>query len=1426
VEFRILGPFEVVDNGGSLALGGAQQRALLVVLLLHRSEAVSTDRLVDQLWGERAPATAAKTVQGYVSQLRKVLGDGVILTQGRGYLLAAQPEQVDVRRFELLASEGRHALVAGNAARAREQLGAALGLWRGDPLGEFAYEPFAQNEIVRLQESRVAVYEDRIDADLALGRDAELTGEIEALVAANPLRERLRAQLMLSLYRSGRQAESLAVYRQTSKLLRDELGLEPGPPLKRLERMILDQDDALDELRLSPASPDGGTRILCPFKGLASFNRADADYFCGRERVISELLARLAESTLVGILGPSGIGKSSLLQAGVLPALSSGALPGSSEWRQVLMRPGEHPCAQLTRSVGDGGLAEAFGRLSSGDHVVVAVDQMEELLTVCESERERSQFLEELADAACDRERRVLVICSLRADFYGRIGSYPDFARLLSRSHVLVGPMSRDELAETIEKPAARAGIEVERPLVAALVSDVIGKPGGLPLLSTTLLELWQQRDDRTVRIERYRRSGGVSGAVARLGERAYAQLSEPEQFVARNVLLRLATGDQETLASRRAPLAELERLNGAKHVVEALADARLLTVTEGEVELSHEALLREWPRYRGWLDEDRDNRRLHGHLTTAAAEWDADGRDPSELYRGTRLSGALDWAAGHRDQLGRLEHEFITASKRRAEGSTRRVRAALLGVSLLLLASLIAGVFALRERQHATTEARSAFARQLGAEAASEPGVDLAMLLAREAVRLDPSPQVQSSLLTTLLRSPAVIGSFPLQSDGGLLALSPDGRTLAVSGYTPNGAMVAFYDPRTHIQEESPVSDLGGPASGAYSSDGSLFAYLAGTGVVTVRDAHTLALRYTLAPDQKLLSDTSAVDSGMQIAAGPRAVYLAYSHIDAAGQPTAASVDRWILPRGQPASIAGVGSGPILALRLTDGGDRLVAVTAGSVKVLDARSLRLVRSIATTEPRTQTAAAVSADGRSIVIGSKGGSVSFINVPTGRVLRASGGHSGAVAGAVFSPRGRTAITVGDDDRVIIWNTRSATQRDVLTGASGQVQSITISPDGRTLYTSSLNSVVAWDLSGDRWFGHHFRLARPAPCCDPVSPPIPPVAVSPDGSRFAVPFDASMVGVFSMRTLQRQAVLPIGPTHGGITALAWSPTGSQLAVAGHSGVAQLWNVDGAPRLESSLVGLGKVLGQPEAIQAIVFSADGRLVAASDLAQTPQSPGNNSGPIENLGIWQTATARRVVPIRPLGGGGPSPLAFSRTGDLLAVGRPDGGVSIIDASTGDSRRTLSSGTFATALAFAPDGRLAIGTDTGTLQQWNVRTGKRIAPAVHVAKGQVTSISFDPGGDQFATTGYPDGTVKLWFSASLQQQGTPLASGVGTSSTATFAATDALLFIGDTGSGVIWPTSLSAWEQRACSVARRDLTRGEWNQYLPGRAYSRICP
>ena len=1469
LEFRILGPLEVVENGRPLALGGPRQRALLAILLVHRAEVISSDRLIDLLWSERPPATAAKTLQGYVSQLRKSLGGEEIVTEARGYRLAVPAEQVDVVNFEARCAEGRRELAEGDASRARELLRAALELWRGEPLVDFVYEPFAQDAIARLGQARLAALEDRIDADLALGCKGELIGELESLVAGNPLQERLRGQLMLSLYRAGRQAEALSVYRQTSKLLREELGLEPSRMLQELERAILEQDVSLDRgarnrtVAVMAAPPD-----VCPFKGLAYFDRTDAEYFFGRERLVSDIVARLVESPLVGILGPSGIGKSSLLRAGVLQALAAGVLPGSGGWRQVLLRPGEHPCDELARVLGGVQLDQALGDLPLGERVVVAIDQFEELFTVCDSETERGRFLEALVTVARDVERRALVLLSLRADFYGRLAHYPSFAGLLSASHVLVGPMDRDELTQAIEQPVTRAGLGIEPDLVGALVGDVEGEPGGLPLLSTTLLELWRTRDSSVLRYDRYRHSGGVCGAVARLAEEAYTQLSETERRVARSLMLRLAAGDAESLVRRRVPLAEVQRFEGVEPVLRALTDARLLTVSDRDVELSHEAVLREWPRYRTWLDEDRAGRRLHSHIETSTREWERTGRDPGDLYRGARLSAALEWAAQHAEDLNPLERQFLDSSRRRAERDTRWLRAALTGVGLLLLGSVVAGVIALVQRQHATTEARVALARQLGAEAVNEPRLDIAMLLAREAVTLDRSPATEGSLLATLERAPAVIGTLALPINGQpqQLAVSPDGRSLVVGAADPlrlapalaeyrspntatSGGELRVYDARTRQPEGARLIDFAGAFAPVYSDDGSLLAYptTSTPPSLAVRDAHTLRLvqRLMLDPLQLASYTPDLVHAHTLIAPDAHTIYCIYQDFSPTYDFRGTFLARWSLPSGRLESTTRIDGAPVLTVGLMNGGARIAVVDARTVSVFDARSLLRLSSVRITPALVApSAAAMSPDGGTAAIGSHSGAVMLIDVASGRARRGLGPNIGSVASLAYSPDGR-AVASMTNSAAIIWDPRLASAREVVNVPGGELQGGTFTDGGQALYTASVGGLVLeWDLSGVGSFGRRFGLGSRSSCCGPVAPLAPPLALSPDGMTFATRVGRSTVGLFSATTLQEQTSFTVQPSGAGITALAWSPVASELAVGGSAGLVQLWRTDGVPHLARSLGGLQPALGQPEAIQAVRFSPDGRLIAASDSSATiggittyfagnPQTftTHHPTDRQSSLAIWRTSTGR--LSTQPLDlGTGPAPfdpIAFSPDGRLLAVSAPDGRVRVIDAATSHTLRALQpfGDDFTGSLVFAPDGTLATGTVTGIVQLWDPSSGEQVAGPLPVTAGPVSSIAFDRTGRRFVTAASQDGAIKLFATSTLQQEGDAQRAGQRAPSAVAFTSDGrGLLAVNEHGAGFVWPMSLAAWEERACTVAGRNLTSREWARYLPGQGYSRVCP
>ena len=464
--------------------------------------------------------------------------------------------------------------------------------------------------------------------------------------------------------------------------------------------------------------------------------------------------------------------------------------------------------------------------------------------------------------------------------------------------------------------------------------------------------------------------------------------------------------------------------------------------------------------------------------------------------------------------------------------------------------------------------------------------------------------------------------------------------------------------------------------------------------------------------------------------------------------------------------------------------------------------------------------------------------MSFIDASTGDARPGTGSHSSPMTSVTYSPDGRAVASTGADNKVIVSDPQAARSAEVLTAPAQRVEGVAFSPDGSTLYTSSVGGVLLeWDLTGDRTFGRRFALGARSPCCRTVSPIAPPLALSPDGTMFAARLGRSSIGLFSTRTLQRQASFAIRPRRATVTALAWSPTRPELAVAGDSGLVQLWNVNGTPRLERSLTGLHATRGAPEAIQALAFSPNGQLLAASDSSEAAEQQSAGGYPLALYGnhlavlaIWRTANGRLVAPLRDLQTGPAryGALAVSRDGQLLAVSRPDGSDLVLDPRTGQVRRTLHplGADDTVSLAFAPNGTLATGTQGGIVQLWNPITGEQLAGPLPVAAGPVTSIAFDPSGQWFTTTGGQDGTVKLW-SASTLQQGATLNTEPDASTTAAFEPSGAaLIVVDDHGNGFTWPTSIAAWEQRACTVAGRNFTRQEWSRFVTGHRYARVCP
>jgi WD40 repeat protein/energy-coupling factor transporter ATP-binding protein EcfA2 len=951
----------------------------------------------------------------------------------------------------------------------------------------------------------------------------------------------------------------------------------------------------------------------CPYMGLAAFQVEDAGWFFGREQLIAELIVRLSEKPFLAVTGHSGSGKSSVLRAGLLPAVLGGMLAWARVWTAVVLTPGARPVEELAVRVAQrGGVAAGSlladlrddpGRLSlavrqalldfpDDARLLLLVDQFEEIFTLCRDEAERRRFIQALVGLADQPNSRATVVLGVRADFLARCTEYAELKSAVQDHQVWVGPMSTTDLRRAIEGPAARAGLVLEPGLVETILADLGDGPGSLPLLSHALLETWQRRRGRKMTLAGYREAGGVRQAIAQTAETVYSELDPAQQAVAKDVFLRLtALGEGTEDTRRRASRAELlagRNAQAVQVVLDLLVQARLISLDEDSVEVAHEALIRQWPTLRRWLTEDREGLRIHRRLTEAAAEWETLGRDSGVLYRGARLIAARDWAADHEKRLNELERQFLAASSEheRDELATARQRnRRLQALSVVLVVLLIAVVW---QRQVAQGQRDLATARQLAAQAAANVDQQpLSLLLSLESLRLAPTDQARDTLLEGLLRPRHnVIGIMDHPHWVYGVVFSPDGKLLAS----------ASGDHTVRLWEAATGKPIGQPLTGhtdvvfgvAFSPDGTMIASASADHTVRLWEAATgkpvgqpftghtdVVFGVAFSPDGTMIASASA-DHTVRLweAATGKSV----------GQPLTGHTD----------TVFGVVFSPDGKLLASASGDR-------TVRLWEAATGRPIGQPFTGHTDWVYGVAFSPDGKTIASASRDRTVRLWEAATGKPIgQPFTGHTDWVSRVAFSPDGKTIASAGGDRTVRLWE--AATGRPIgqpFTGHTDTVGGVAFSPDGKTIASASRDRTVRlWEAATGKPIGQPFTGHT-----DEVYE----VAFSPDGKTIASASRDQTVRLWEAATGK-----PIGQPFTGHTdwvyGVAFSPDGKTIASASRDQTVRLWEA-----------ATGKPIGQPltghtDTVFGVAFSPDGTMIASA-------------GGDRTVRLWEAATGKPI-------------------------------------------------------------------------------------------------------------------------------------------------------------------------------------------------------
>lgn len=1397
---RVLGPIEV-DGGQELR---PRDRSVLAALVVRHGRAVTPDEIADAVWLDERPPSWPKQVQICVVRLRKVLSHDAIETSvDGGYRLAVDRSDVDADRLEDLVARGRQFLSTDEPDRAATALGRALGLVRGEPYRTLEHWAPAAAEAERLTEVIRSAEDDLLEARLALGLHREVVGDALALVSRDPLRERRWAALALAQYRCGRQADALDSLKRARALFRDQLGIDPGSELLDLERRVLRQDPALD--RVAEPRP---VSTACPYRGLAPLGPGDALF--GRDRDLADLVARSGPTGLLVVTGPSGSGKSSLVRAGLVPALE-----GAGRSCRLVV-----PDARGAIDVPD----------AAGPASVLVVDQFEQLLL---GDRPAEELRAQLAALAGRAASVGLVVIVVRADQLAALGSDPALGRLAEQNLHFVTAPTGAALREAIERPAIEAGLRVEPGLVDLVVRDTEGEPGALPMMSHALAETWQRRDGNVLTVEAYRATGGIRGAVARTADRVYESVPEPQRRAIRSVLLRLVVPSIEGPPRRsRVPNGALQGKPEWEEVVSRLIAARLVTAEDGALEISHEALARAWPRLQSWLDEDAAGLRILRHLAAVAEGWESLGRPETELYRGARLEAAQEYVEVASPDLTPLERDFLDASVRHSDSErdairararldsrrNRRLRASLAAAAVLLLVTVGAVVVAERRGDDARYQAEQATIEAIvnRSLALRSTDRDIAALLAVEAHRRWPGdPRVASALLSTFTTGIGIVDTHYVDDAASLRGAVVPGTTRAV--VARDGVRPAIVDLDTGRELASIDLPAGHDPVG-------------GDGVAVTPDG-TRAAVLVGAPPEECGDEGAVIDIG---------VCGAFTIVDLTAEEVSAGPV--VTPDG-PGGIA-----------ISADAERVAVVGRGSgvVSIHDLAGRRTVGVVpglpfaATGEEWWGTTAVTFGTDGLVYAGSAAGPVRVIRSDTGELVAtfdAPPGHS------------ERHLAVGSDGTLVAVGTTGIVALDARTGATRWTAAMSgTGPDPCPWFAASATTERLY--CGSRYGAIEERDRRTGQLTgrvlDTQLGSVGDLSISADGTEL-VAFGAETPaitrwrldgsGPVSTRIADGYAAMDRFGYDDGTLLVARRPAGATRS--GDLTDFALWDVaedrmvdDIAADLRDGIEGVGWAgagLLAGMDVSALRYSwydtqrqslVDGPEIGVECDHLWPTAGGTRAycGGLDGE-VWTIDTATRTL-VEP---------TLQVDGSVMSVSATRGGERVVVTSAGETGfetvvldsggRVLAGPLVGPALtSVSLDGTL-VGTSAGSITRYDVDTLEPLGELAG-ASGEVNTLQFSDDGRLLLATSN-DQTASLYDVATGTRLGDPVATSAPLIYPAFLRPDGAALAVTDASGVVVWDLDPDRLADAACRVAGRDLTESERATYLAGIGEPReTCP